>query len=452
MFRIKTNLLIPCALAVCSCADFVDIPGPVNELTQKQVLIDDRSATAVVSGIYSSMVAEGSTLGSVIQIAGGLYAGELDYTGNDDNYLQFSNRQLLAANSYVSRSWSDFYKFIYYANALLEGLTQPVNVTSATASQLEGEARLIRGFCYFYLTNLWGAVPLVTSTAYQSNMLLPKTPVEEINDAIIEDLKKAVALLPEQYVSAERCRPNKYTAMALLARVQLQLGDWQNAEANATAVIEHKLYQLEPIDRVFLKESQETIWQLMTVSPLYNTVLGYMFIPNGTATPRYPVAEPLLNSFEPGDTREKWTQVRTNTRGTFYFPFKYRVRFGGSPLNEYPVVLRLGEQYLIRAEARAMSGNITGAAADINAIRQRAGVSPLPDLDIASPLDTLAGERFRELFTEWGDRWLTIKRFNTRHKVLLPPMTELASRPSWVWPIPFSQLQNNPFLEQNEGY
>ncbi len=448
----STGLIVLLALTASSCAEFVDIPGPVNELSQKQVLIDDRSATAVVSGIYTSMIEESSTLGGVFQVVEALYGAELDYTGNDDGYRQFANRQLLAENPYLLRCWSDLYKFIYYSNALLEGLAGPNGVTPATASQLEGEARMIRGLCYFYLANFWGEVPLVNSTAYQLSMSLPKAPVEEINNFVIEDLQKAIALLPEQYISGERCRPNKYAAIALLARVQLQQGDWQNAEANATAVIEHNLYQLEPLEEVFLKESQETIWQLMTVSPLHNTVLGYMLIPSGTATPRYPVTQSLLGTFAPGDSRENWTQIRTNTNGTFFFPFKYRVRFGGTPLNEYPIVLRLGEQYLIRAEARVMQGDVIGAASDIDTIRQRAGLSPVAGLNQAASLDAVARERYLELFAEWGDRWLTIKRFKAEHNMLLDPMTENTSQHSWLWPVPFSQLQNNPFLKQNEGY
>ncbi len=90
----------------------------------------------------------------------------------------------------------------------------------------------------------------------------------------------------------------------------------------------------------------------------------------------------------------------------FDFPYKYKVYINPSPVTEYRMVLRLAEQYLIRAEARAQLGNITGpngATADLNMIRERAG---LPDYsgseDQDAVLNAILQERRVELFSEWG--------------------------------------------------
>jgi hypothetical protein len=70
------------------------------------------------------------------------------------------------------------------------------------------------------------------------------------------------------------------------------------------------------------------------------------------------------------------------------------------------MVLRLAEQYLIRAEARAHQGNLTGAKDDLDKIRNRAGLEGIPITNTQAMLDAIAHERQVELFTEWGHRWL----------------------------------------------
>lgn len=116
------------------------------------------------------------------------------------------------------------------------------------------------------------------------------------------------------------------------------------------------------------------------------------------------------------------------------------------------MVFRLAEQYLIRAEARAQQGDATGAKADINAIRNRAG---LPDTDAdgqASILAAIEHERRIEFFTEWGHRWFDLKRTGRADAVLSP------IKPNWqstdvLFPIPLQEIENNPnLLPQNAGY
>ena len=115
-------------------------------------------------------------------------------------------------------------------------------------------------------------------------------------------------------------------------------------------------------------------------------------------------------------------------------------------------MLRLAEQYLIRAEARARQGNIPGAQQDLNSIRNRAG---LPNTTTSGPteiLEAIMEERQRELFTEGGHRWLDLKRTGRTTEVLAP------LKPLWdptdvLWPIPEDEIFNNSnLLPQNPGY
>jgi hypothetical protein len=116
-------------------------------------------------------------------------------------------------------------------------------------------------------------------------------------------------------------------------------------------------------------------------------------------------------------------------------------------------VLRLAEQYLIRAEARANQNNIAGAVDDINVIRTRAGL-PAVSQGVSKDQCLLAIEQERriELFTEWGHRWFDLKRTNRADAVL-----STLKSPNWqsadrLYPIPQSELETDVHLNQNPGY
>lgn len=147
-----------------------------------------------------------------------------------------------------------------------------------------------------------------------------------------------------------------------------------------------------------------------------------------------------------------WTDSATVGTQTFYYPYKYKIA-GGSPLQEYHIVFRLAEQYLIRAEARMHEGNLNGAIADVNIIRERAGLTALSlSLNVSQVTTAIAQERRIELFAEFGHRWLDLKRTGKADAVIgtLKPSTW---RPeAALWPVPLAQRNANPFLSQNKGY
>jgi hypothetical protein len=203
---------------------------------------------------------------------------------------------------------------------------------------------------------------------------------------------------------------------------------------------------------VFLVASNETIWQLSSVVSNINTYEGNNFNPvSATVIPKYPVTSYTLNSFESGDTRKSaWIKSSVVGGQTYNYPYKYKVRTG-STVTENPVYLRLAEQYLIRAEARAQLNDLPGAASDINVIRNRAGLSnsTIPDQNAA--LVAIEQERRIEFFAEWGHRWLDLKRWGRADAVLSPVKSAWQSFDT-LWPLPYSELQLNPELIQNSGY
>ncbi|MCG8323299.1 MAG: RagB/SusD family nutrient uptake outer membrane protein [Cytophagales bacterium] len=446
----STFSLLLIMILLPACEDFVDIEEPIKELSPSSVFSTDVSASAAVLGIYSDLW----DFGYEIAVHTGLSADELINFSSDFIQQQFFLNELAVDNIRVHDLWSGLYKPIFGSNAVLENIGASTDLSEPTRSQLEGEARFMRAFCYLYLVNLFGEVPLITSTDYRVNSVEPRSDINEIYRLITTDLEKAQDLLGDEYLTEERVRVNKYCAKALLARVHLYLENWLDAEILATEVINNNsLYSLNSdLNQSFLANSSEAILQFFPMFPGFNTWEGYQFIL--TFAPPFNVAltEEFVNTFEVGDSRKnKWIGSVDDISGqTFYFPFKYKIQFS-SELEEYPMALGLGEQYLIRAEARAQQDNVSGAQEDLNIIRNRAGLLKTTSSDKVSILLAIEQERSKELFAEWGHRWFDLKR-TRRTNVILGAIKSSWKSTDLVYPIPLVEITNNPFLTQNPGY
>jgi len=435
-----------------SCKKFIEVSPPVNQLNANNVFTDDKTATAAIIGIYSDMEFS-SPISTYLTLLQGLSADELTSTSSDKGFFDFVTNTYLPNNRYSAIVW-DIYSNVYEANSCIQGIQNSNGLSPGTKSQLLGEARFSRAFCYFYLVNLFGDVPLVTSTDYRVNDTLRRTASPLVYIQIITDLVIAQSLLSPGYPTDQRVRPNRWTSASLLARVYLYTKKWADAELQASSIINSGLYTLSGLDSVFLNNSNETIWQLMPVSPNFNTQEAALFIPSSTTEiPAYPLTDDLFNAFEPGDNRiQAWTGSTAIGGQLYYYPAKYKI-IGGSPLSEYHIVFRLAEIYLIRAEARMQQGNTMGAIEDLNIIRSRARLPPLlPTLPPDRIAVAIQQERRIELFAEFGHRWLDLKRTNTIDLVIgaLKPAYWQPSHA--LWPVPQDQRSADPFLSQNAGY
>ncbi len=458
-YKNKMMMLLVLLLASInySCKKYLDIPAPKDKATPDEIFENDASATSAITGVYSRMQSiSGGYSGSQnsISIAAGLSADEFkshNVTLNVflENEIPTSN---LIINNYI---WSESYRYIYTANAILDGLQSSSTISSDTKKQLLGEAKFIRAFCYFYLVNLFGEVPLNLTSDLQSSRFNSKSSVENIYAQIISDLIDAENNLSPNYISTERIRPNRWAATALLSRVYLYTGQWDLALQKATAVIsQNATYSLNTnLDQVFLKNSAETIWQLMPPAGR-NTWEGTTLIL--TAPPIYvSLSEKILPLFDSGDERKtKWLKQFTNATGTYYYPYKYKTQSTtNGVISEYSMVIRLAEMFLIRAEANAQLNNTTMALDDINLIRKRAGLTtPLAGLDPTQCLTEVAKQRQLELFSEWGHRWLDLKRTGKASTVLAPIKIATWKDTDVLYPIPDAEINANYNIKQNFGY
>lgn len=453
-------------LILSSCSKFLEIAPPKTELIDKTIFENATTANSAIIGIYSKIVNERS-LPYYISLYAGLSADELYNFSTIGGIAQFYKNSLADQNTYIYNDlWASPYSYIYQANAVLEGLDNSTNLSDKLKKQLKGEALFLRAFWNFYLVNLFGEIPLPTSTDYIQTSRLKRESVETVYSKIVKDLMDSALLLNEEYVGVDgitsvedRVRPNRSCAYSLLARVYLYQKNYVRAEEMATKVIDRATtYEIEgDINNVFLKNSKETIWALQpNPASGYNTPEGKNYIltrrpSTQTTSTCSTISETLLNSFDSTDFRKiNWIGEFNGNK----FNFKYKINKENSLL-EYSIVIRLAEIYLIRSEARAYESKTADALSDINKIRARANLAPLVNLNADALTEAITHERQLELFCEWGHRWLDLKRTNTITKI----MTIEAAKKGTTWkttkslfPIPQADRLNNPNLTQNEGY
>jgi hypothetical protein len=435
-----------------SCDNALDVDIPSNQLSSESVYSTEATAEAAVNGIYQSMVTD--FYYNRVHALLGQTADELvPRTGIANIY---SSNEIPETDGTINGNWGELYKTIYNANNVIEGLTKSTSLNAVKSKQWIAEAKFLRAYCYFYLTNLWGNVPLVLTTNVDVSALLPQSSQETVYAQILLDLTDASKDLPTDYKNydQERIRATKWAAEALLARVNLYLGKWNEAAAHASTVISQTgtykiITDLADDNSPFIADNKESILQI----PYYNVDYTYegssVFTTGGTLLLRKGNA-----LFETGDARKtNWTVDIKDRTGVFLgiAPYKYHNDFSGT-LKERSTILRLAELYLIRAEARVQSNDITGAQQDINVIRNRA---LLDNTTLTNPnqlLDLIALERQREFFAENGHRWLDLKRTGKLDETLSVLSDKIWKSTDNLYPIPEPAIRSNPFLNQNSGY
>ncbi|PBJ08045.1 SusD family protein [Flavobacterium sp. ACN6] len=439
-----------------NCDNFVDVELPSSQLTGVKVFENIKTAEAAMVDIYSKMRDTGMFCGlsSGLSVNMGLYADELtNYTTAVETGAIYANDMLPTAGA-TSTFWNDSYHQIYCSNAVIEGLEKSMGIPEKESGRLTGEALFTRALIHFYLVNIFGDIPYITVTDYEKNKRAERTASEIVYTNIIKDLVKAVSLLPADYISADRVRPNKAAAQALLSRVYLYHGDWAEASNAASAVLNNPLYVWESnLDLVFLKGSPSTIWQLMPRRTGNNTDEGISFIFNSGPPATRTLSTQLLNAFEIGDLRKtKWTRTISSASSSWTHAYKYKKNSNTGNSVEYSIVLRTAEQYLIRSEARSRQGDLIGAKEDLNKIRNTAGLGDTPATDKEAIIKAVLNERRVEFFTEYGHRFFDLKRTGNLDAVLAVSKSGWNSTDS-LWPIPEKELLSNPFLKpQNPGY
>lgn len=454
--RAKRVLILVSALIPFGCTEFVEVDPPKNILVSETVFNNPGTVESALANIFYEMREQGMVSGSFgLMTALSIYSDEMDYYGTHTDYSQLYLHDVHASNGVLLSWWTQAYSLIYSANDIIGGVESSNALTKDEKDRFMGQSLFVRAYIHSLLVSLFGDVPYINTTDYLVNNRVSRLSSERAYAKIIDDLVMAVKLLEGQSeLSGERILPDHLAAKALLGRMYLYTENWGLAEESASELIGSFDLEMD-LNRVFLKESRETIWQLKPDEEPRNTQEANQLIIQSIPGQTYALTDEFLGAFEPDDLRfDHWVDSLQdpNNTTTLYYAHKYKARFTELESLEYSIVFRLAEQFLIRAEARTHLGNIAGAQADLNAVRNRAGLGDISFDTQNGLLDAILRERRVELFTERGHRWFDLNRMGRANEVLA--VLKTGWEPTDVlFPIPEKELETNPnLLPQNPGY
>ena len=462
----------------CS-ADFIDLL-PTSTVTQDRIYQTDNDFRDAITAIHVPIRNQYNFFYIFGDIRG------------DDSWIQVpkSNSQTFSdqftmhsGDGEIANAWQRYYQAIFRANNLLERIADVSEADVPNKNRFIAETRFLRALCYFDLVRIFGPVPAVTSVlSIEESYNTPRAPVDYIyRNIIIPDLIAAEAL-PISYTGADIGRPTRGAARALLGRVYLTMGDFQNAEAKLMEVVNMGIYDLvEDFESIFdpnNKRNREYIFDIEYASGVgAGSRLTNAFFPNflamaqfygvpGTGDEWNNPTQALIDLFEPHDLRKN---ISVGTPGGFYdgtgtwrpipaitnqvYTMKFLTRIPAA--NDSPVNwkhIRYADVLLMLAEAMNENGRTAQAIPYLNRIRARAGVSEYSlTMSQAETRAAIEKERRLELCFE-GHRWFDLVRTGRAYEVMKPYGME---EHMTVFPLPLRQvlLINNPdVFPQNRGY
>lgn len=452
--RLKPLLFIfVLVFSTTSCTDLLE-PEPIDLLTDDVVLNEPKDVPNVEIGLYSAF----RDIVPATVIAGDATADMLTHNGTFTQYRELGTKQITSANSSAADLWGSIYNSIYIANFILERLPSVQGVKTSDLNRVMGTAHFIRGYAYFIALNTFGGVPKVTETTIDANRNIARATKLEILNFVIEDFTEALTKLPKE--PSGPAYAGEYAVRAMLAKFYLYQKDFVKAEQFATEVISSELYKLEPKFETLVKEdfTDEAILEVgytLSDDPGTNGNIGLnnLFVGRREIIPSNQ-AVVALASDESGDRFSSISfnvnQLKGNDNG--WSVAKYGT---ADQDNNNVVALRLGEMYLIRAEARVQLSKVTGAGSaqeDINVLRSRANAPLIASVTQSQMILLIEQERVYELAYE-GNRWYDLVR-TERAKDVMPAFSSNWKVQFELWPIPQREMLNNPALagNQNPGY
>ena len=494
-FKIYT-ILLAFVLGLTSCLD----KYPEDAIPANKALNSVSDVNQAVVGIYSSF------------LSGALYSGDLTLLpdlqadlayavkGNTNVYGDVWRWDIHATNANISDVYAALYDVIGRCNFLLQHVDAIRQKTIIKEdldrlTQYSGEAyfaralaysELIKCFCKAYESDdeAKNELGVVIRKLYYSDEVITRSSLYDSYQFVLSDLEKAAEhlKLDEDYSpSAEGPIYNspyfsEYTVYALRSRVALYMKKYDEAIKYASKIIDSKYFQLASATQEISSgvsffrymwttdNSTEIIWKVGFTPTSYGAPLGQIFFNYDYRAfkPDYVPAQWVLNLYQSGDLRYD-TYFVTKPTGFAHglvWPLVAKY-FGNTDLYErarllhtcMPKVFRLAEQYLIRAEAYAMSDkpDYSRAGKDIATLRAAryksfgGGVS----INKKNALEVIEEERVKELYME-GFRLQDLKRWHKGFERKPQSQTlENGNRLKiekdnalFVWPIPQHEIES----------
>jgi hypothetical protein len=463
----KYIYILAIAASIFSCNDLDVIP--LGQISDSNFPKTDDDAIAVTTAIYQPNVGISTSLGYAIDLT-----SELETNAENPNSggALLGKMEWEPTNSYVSSTWNALYNIITRANDVTDKIGASDAITPALKTRLLGEAKFLRAYAYFYLVQLWGDVPLVLHNAEGDK--IPRTPVNEVYEQIISDLKDASESLPvyTEYADSDKGRASKGAALAYLSKVHLVWGQIDDSADAATrkarfseSVKYADLVTGYELEEEFLanwdinnRNGKEAIFSIQHTQGQASATSGgnhlvhcsfYGGLSNSTFPHVYPTnyyeidanKKPIVstivnkwyNDFDDRDQRKRGTylkEYRINADSVFVYDYiRYRkyidtthITTTATTIDVNRTVIRYAEVLLLKAEAINERDGAPNAEAyeAINKVRRRAFRQPLTAAseiaDIPAGLDyngfkaRIQQERVFELTYE-QNRWTDLVRW-----------------------------------------
>jgi len=459
-------------LGLTACDQTID-KDPEQSLPIDQVFQDVSGAQSALTGAYSGLQGgvDNGVYGGFQVMAGDFTADVANFSGSFTTWQQAAAFNISSTHGPTENIWDDHYNVINRANLVIENAPDVPEINQAQIDDLVGQAKFIRALAYFNLVR-WFAQPYEPGAANdQPGVILqtdgvqstnpdfdqPRATVGEIYQQIRNDLEDAVSRLE---VKGSRIRAGQAVANALLAKVSLYQGRWDEAADRADTVINRGAFALSGDPTVpYTNESSSEIIFAVSFSgidnPGTNDFMGSFYLPGdlGGRGDINPLGQFVSNA-EAGDIRTGVGAVDGDSLLYSYEGNLWSNKWTQSNFGDDMPVLRVAEMYLIRAEGYARgSGTAADARADVNAIRNRAGLSDVStSLSGQALIDEIIQQRRYELAFE-GDRRHDLQRLG--RPITSSSGTLQPGDPQRILPIPAREIEVNDALDQssqNPGY
>jgi hypothetical protein len=479
------------SFSVVSCDDKLLELAPISDMNTENFYSNQQDMVNAVNAAYAGLRQSGL-------FNQGLYVvGEMRSDNTSTSWVSGDSYDIesiyyftvISSNRYLNTIWNDTYEAILRCNIVLDRI-DVVEMDQTLKERLKGEVRFLRALEYFYLVQIYGDVPLVLNEiSVQEAYDFGRTPVEEVYNQIILDLKFAEEVLPSSYATHEIGRATSGAAKGILAKVYLTLKNYPEANAKLEEVINSGIYQLLPnygdLWDLNHENSVESLFEVQykkggteTGSPFANSFAprgsgqGVVSI-GGTGSTNSPTVD-MENAYEPGDLRKDISMEPgfVDEEGNFV-PYRYIKKYldvpflSGDADNNWPV-LRYADVLLMYAEVLNELGFVADGEAFelLNRIRERAGLAPKTSSSPDANLRVTNQEQFRlaieherriELAFE-NHRWFDLVRtdralevLNSKREILNIP--NVIQEHQLLFPVPLQVIENNPtVITQNPGY
>lgn len=475
-------------LVLGSCKKYLD-RAPLDSINTANFFKTAEDAEAAINGAYQPL--QWPKLYNIRIWSTDIWAGNsvVGAGGGTDGIetQDISNFVTATDNAAALDIWRGPAPGILRCNLVLKNVPG-IDMDGTQKNRILGEAYFLRAHYYFILVRLFGDVPLITEPVTAEDNLRPsRTPKEQVYNQIIDDLKKAIDLLPASYTGANIGRATKGAATGMLAKVYLTLGNYTEAvtyckqvtalgyELNAnyadnfnpaTENSKESLFEVQYYGKTsysFWDNENQASWASTFMGPRNADFVGGGY---GWNQP----SDEFVSQYEPGDNRKDKTilyegcpafdgkdfKASYSTTGynvrKFLVPKSISPDYDTNPLN-WPV-LRYADVLLMEAEALCELNQLNEAVVPLNEVRHRAGLDPQAVTTQADLREKIRKERRIELAFE-GHRWFDLIRYDNGqyaqqffHSI---GKTNFAPK-HLLLPIPQREIDANPNLTQNPGY